>query len=179
VIEPNTYLHGKTRLGANCRVGPNTIIRDSTIGDGCIILSSDLTEATIEENVHIGPYARLRSGAHLARNVFMGNYGEIKNSYIGEGSHIGHFSYIGDSQLGKNVNIGAGTITCNFDGKQKNRTVIGDDVFIGSDTMLIAPVTIGSGARTGAGTVVNKDVPPHSLAVGSPARIIRKLTAGQ
>lgn len=179
VIESNTHLHGKTRIGANCRVGPNTIIRDSIIGDDCIILSSDLTEATVEENVRMGPYARLRPGAHLACNVVMGNYGEVKNAYIGEGSHIGHFSYIGDSQLGKHVNIGAGTITCNFDGAQKNRTVIGDDVFIGSDTMLIAPVTIGARARTGAGAVVNKDVPPDSLAVGSPARVIRKLADGK
>ena len=175
VIEPNTHLHGKTRIGANCRIGPNTIIRDSTIGDDCTILASDLTEATVEENVRMGPFVRLRPDAHLARNVVMGNYGEVKNSYIGEGSHIGHFSYIGDSQLGKHVNIGAGTITCNYDGKQKYRTVIGDDAFIGSDTMLIAPVTIGARARTGAGAVVNKDVPPDSLAVGSPARVIRKM----
>ncbi|MBI5035033.1 MAG: bifunctional UDP-N-acetylglucosamine diphosphorylase/glucosamine-1-phosphate N-acetyltransferase GlmU [Chloroflexi bacterium] len=175
VIEPNTHLQGKTRIGANCRIGPNTIIRDSTIGDDCTILSSHLTEAIVEENVRMGPFVRLRPGAHLARDVVMGNYGEVKNSYIGEGSHIGHFSYIGDSELGKRVNIGAGTITCNYDGKQKNRTVMGDDVFIGSDTMLIAPVTIGARSRTGAGAVVNKDVPPDSLAVGSPARVIRKI----
>lgn len=179
IIEPNTHLRGKTRIGSNCRIGPNTIMRDSTIGDNCTILSSDLSEATLEENVRIGPSVRLRSGAHLARNVYMGNYGEVKNSYIGEGSLIGHFSYIGDSQLGKRVNIGAGTITCNFDGKQKNRTVIGDDAFIGSDTMLVAPVTIGARARTGAGAVVNKDVPPDSLAVGSPARVVRKLADGK
>jgi bifunctional UDP-N-acetylglucosamine pyrophosphorylase / glucosamine-1-phosphate N-acetyltransferase len=100
----------------------------------------------------------------------------VKNSYVGERSHIGHFSYIGDAELGKHVNIGAGTITCNYDGKKKNRTVIGDDAFIGSDTMLIAPVTIGARARTGAGAVVNKDIPSDSLAVGMPARVIRKLT---
>lgn len=179
IIEPNTHLHGSTRIGENCRIGPNTIIRDSTIGDSCTILSSDLTEAIVEENVRMGPYARLRSGAHLARNVYMGNYGEVKNSYIGEGSHIGHFSYIGDTHMGKRVNIGAGTITCNFDGKQKNRTIIGDNAFIGSDTMLIAPVTIGARARTGAGAVVNRDVPADSLAVGAPARVIRRVANSQ
>lgn len=174
IIEPNTHLRGKTRLGENCRIGPNTIIRDSTIGDNCVILSSDLTDATLEEHVRIGPSARLRAGAHLARNVYMGNYGEVKNSYIGEGTLIGHFSYIGDTQMGKRVNVGAGAITCNFDGTRKNRTVIGDDVFIGSDTMLVAPVTLGDRARTGAGSVVNKDVPADALAVGAPARVIRK-----
>jgi bifunctional UDP-N-acetylglucosamine pyrophosphorylase/glucosamine-1-phosphate N-acetyltransferase len=125
--------------------------------------------------VRIGPFARLRPGTHIARAVRIGNFGEVKNSYVGEKSHIGHFSYIGDAELGKQVNIGAGTITCNYDGKQKNRTVIGDDVFIGSDTMLIAPVTIGARARTGAGAVVNKNIPADSLAVGVPARVIRKL----
>ncbi len=178
VIEPNTHLRGKTKIGADCRVGPNTIIRDSQIGDGCEIVSSDITQAIVEERVQIGPFARLRPGAHLARGVRIGNYGEVKNSYIGEESHIGHFSYIGDTQMGKRVNIGAGTITCNFDGKRKNQTVIGDDVFIGSDTMLVAPVKIGDRARTGAGSVVTKDVPPDSLAVGQPARVIRKLANG-
>lgn len=175
IIEPNTHVRGKTKIGVNCQIGPNTVIRDSQIGDECTILASDLTDAIVEEGVQIGPFARLRPGAHLASGVKVGNYGEIKNSFIGEGSHIGHFSYIGDTQMGKRVNIGAGTVTCNFDGKQKSQTVIGDDVFIGSDTMLVAPVTIGDRARTGAGSVVTKNVPPDSLAVGQPARVIRKI----
>jgi bifunctional UDP-N-acetylglucosamine pyrophosphorylase/glucosamine-1-phosphate N-acetyltransferase len=175
VIEPNTHLRGKTRIGANCRIGPNTIIRDSEVGDECIILASDITESRIADHVRIGPFARIRAGTVLARAVYIGNFGEVKNSSVGEGTHIGHFSYIGDAELGARVNIGAGTITCNYDGKRKHRTVIHDDVFIGSDTMLIAPVTIGARARTGAGAVVNKDVPPDSLAVGVPARVIRKL----
>ncbi len=175
VIEPNTHLRGKTRIGANCRIGPNAIIRDSQIGDACEIVASDITGAVVEERVQIGPFARLRAGSHIARQVRIGNFGEVKNSYVGERSHIGHFSYIGDAELGKHVNIGAGTITCNYDGMQKNRTVIGDDAFIGSDTLLIAPVTIGARARTGAGAVVNKNVPPDSLAVGVPARVIRRL----
>ncbi len=180
VIEPNTHLKGKTRIGADCRIGPGAIIRDSQIGDDCEIISSDVTQATVEAHVSIGPFARLRAGAHLARNVKMGNFGEVKNSYVGEGSQIGHFSYIGDAQVGARVNIGAGTITCNFDGKtrKKYRTVIGDDAFIGSDTLLRAPVTIGARAVTGAGAVVTKDVPPDSLAVGMPARVIQKLAGG-
>ena len=173
-IEPNTHLRGKTKIGTDCRIGANTVICDSKIGDHCEILSSDIAGAIVEENVKMGPFARLRSGAHLARGVKMGNFGEVKNSYVGEESHIGHFSYIGDSHMGKRVNIGAGTVTCNFDGKQKNQTIIGDDVFIGSDTMLVAPITIGDRARTGAGSVVTKDVPPDSLAVGAPARVIRR-----
>jgi bifunctional UDP-N-acetylglucosamine pyrophosphorylase/glucosamine-1-phosphate N-acetyltransferase len=176
IIEPNTYLRGKTKIGARCRIGPNTIVRDSQIGDECEIVSSDITQAIVQDHVQMGPFARLRPGAHLACKVRIGNYAEIKNSYIGEESHIGHFSYIGDTQMGKRVNIGAGTITCNYDGKRKHRTVIGDDVFIGSDTMLVAPVTIGDRARTGAGSVVTKDVPPDSLAVGQPARVIRRMS---
>ncbi len=176
VIEPNTHLRGKTRIGANCRIGPNTMIRDSEVGDECIILASDITESRIADHVRIGPFARIRAGTVLARAVYIGNFGEVKNSSVGEGTHIGHFSYVGDAELGARVNIGAGTITCNYDGKRKHRTIIHDDVFVGSDTMLIAPVTIGARARTGAGAVVNKDVPPDSLAVGVPARVIRKLT---
>ena len=123
----------------------------------------------------MGPYAHLRKGAHLAQGVHMGNFGEVKNSYLGPGTKMGHFSYIGDANIGADVNIGAGTITCNFDGEKKNHTEIGAEVFIGSDTMLVAPVKLGEGARTGAGAVVTKDVPPYTLAVGVPARAIRKL----
>ncbi len=175
VIEPNTHLRGKTRIGANCRIGPNAIIRDSQIGDDCVVLASDIAESVIAAGVRIGPFARLRAGTHLASQVYIGNFSEVKNSFVGEGTHIGHFSYIGDAELGARVNIGAGTITCNYDGTRKHRTRIGDDVFIGSDTMLIAPVTIGARARTGAGAVVNKDLPPNSLAVGVPARVVRQL----
>ncbi len=174
IIEPNTHLRGKTRIGANCRLGPNTIIRDSQVGDECVILASDITESRLAERVRIGPFARLRAGSVIAREVYIGNFGEVKNSSVGEGTHIGHFSYVGDAELGARVNIGAGTITCNFDGKNKHRTTIEDDAFIGSDTMLVAPVRVGARARTGAGSVVNKDVPPDSLAVGVPARVIRR-----
>jgi bifunctional UDP-N-acetylglucosamine pyrophosphorylase/glucosamine-1-phosphate N-acetyltransferase len=172
---PNTYLQGNTSIGEDCTIGPNAIIRDTQIGNGCRVLASVLERAVVEDRVDIGPFAHLRKGAHLAEDVHMGNFGEIKNSYLGPGSKMGHFSYIGDATIGENVNIGAGTITCNFDGKQKHHTDIGANVFIGSDTMLVAPVKIGEGARTGAGAVVTKNLPDYTLAVGMPARAIRKL----
>jgi bifunctional UDP-N-acetylglucosamine pyrophosphorylase/glucosamine-1-phosphate N-acetyltransferase len=172
---PNTYLQGNTSVGEDCSIGPNAILRDTQVGNGCRVLASVLERAVVEDRVDIGPFGHLRKGAHLAEGVHMGNFGEIKNSYLGPGSKMGHFSYIGDATIGSNVNIGAGTITCNFDGKQKHHTDIGADVFIGSDTMLVAPVKIGEGARTGAGAVVTKDLPDYTLAVGVPARAIRKL----
>jgi bifunctional UDP-N-acetylglucosamine pyrophosphorylase / glucosamine-1-phosphate N-acetyltransferase len=175
VVWPNTYLHGDTSIGEDCTIGPNAIIRDTQIGNNCCILASVLERAVVEDRVDIGPFGHLRKGAHLGEDVHMGNFGEVKNSYLGPGSKMGHFSYIGDATIGTNVNIGAGTITCNFDGKQKHHTDIGSDVFIGSDTMLVAPVKIGEGARTGAGAVVTKNLPDYTLAVGMPARAIRKL----
>lgn len=174
VIWPNTYLHGSTDVGENCVIGPNSIIRDTTIGNHCQVLFSVLESAVLEEDVDVGPFARLRKGAHLAQGVHVGNFGEIKNSYLGPGTKMGHFSYIGDANIGPGVNIGAGVITANFDGVQKHPTEIGAGAFIGSDTMLIAPVRVGEGAHTGAGAVVTKDVPPHTIAVGMPARAIRK-----
>lgn len=174
-VEPGTHLKGQTRIGADCRIGPNTIIRDSQTGDRCEIVSSMLEGTVLESDVHVGPFAHLRPDAYIAKTAYIGNYAEIKNSRIGEGVHVGHFSYIGDSEVGARTNIGAGTITCNYDGEKKNRTTIGEDAFIGSDTMLIAPVKVGDRARTGAGSVVNKDVPSDSLAVGAPARIIKRL----
>jgi bifunctional UDP-N-acetylglucosamine pyrophosphorylase/glucosamine-1-phosphate N-acetyltransferase len=178
VILPNTHLLGHTRVGEGCRLGPNSLIRDTEIGDDCVVFSSVVEEAVLEDQVDVGPYGHLRRGAHLARGAHMGNFGEVKNAYLGPGTKMGHFSYIGDATIGPEVNIGAGTITCNYDGVRKNHTEIGAGAFIGSDTMLVAPVEIGEGARTGAGAVVTKNVPPRSLAVGVPARAIRKLKEG-
>jgi bifunctional UDP-N-acetylglucosamine pyrophosphorylase/glucosamine-1-phosphate N-acetyltransferase len=175
VIWPNTYLQGETEIGTGCSLGPNAIIRDTKIGDRCKVLLSVLETAVLEDEVDVGPFGHLRRGTHLAQGVHMGNFGEVKNSYLGPGTKMGHFSYLGDATIGSNVNIGAGTITCNFDGEQKHHTEIGADAFIGSDTMLVAPLTIGTGARTGAGSVVTKDVPADTLAVGIPARVIRKI----
>jgi bifunctional UDP-N-acetylglucosamine pyrophosphorylase/glucosamine-1-phosphate N-acetyltransferase len=174
-IWPNTILEGDTHIGAECTLGPNTVVRDSRIGDHCRVEASFVEHAVLEHHVDIGPFAHLRKGAHLAEGAHMGNFGEIKNSTLGPGSKMGHFSYLGDATVGANVNIGAGTITCNYDGVKKNHTEIADDVFIGSDTMLVAPLKIGAGARTGAGAVVTKDVPAGTLVVGMPARAIRKV----
>jgi bifunctional UDP-N-acetylglucosamine pyrophosphorylase/glucosamine-1-phosphate N-acetyltransferase len=175
VVLPNTHLAGRTRAGAECVLGPNTIIRDTFIGDRCRVECSVLEGAVLAEEVSVGPFAHLRPGARLERGVHMGNFGEVKNATLGPGVKMGHFSYVGDATLGAGANIGAGTITCNYDGVRKHHTVIGEGAFIGSDTMLVAPVTVGANARTGAGAVVTKDVPPDTLAVGLPARAIRKL----
>ena len=175
VIWPNTHLRGRTVIGEGCVIGPNTIAEDTIVGDCCEILASVMEGAVVEDNAGIGPFAHLRKGAHLCKGVHMGNFGEVKDSTLGPGTKMGHFSYIGNATIGPDVNIGAGTITCNYDGVHKNQTEIGEGAFIGSDTMLVAPVKIGAHARTGAGAVVTKDVEPHMLAVGVPARSIRKL----
>lgn len=170
---PGTHLQGMTVIGESCTIGPGTIIRDSRVADGCKIQNSVLEGAVLEEGVDVGPFSHLREGAHLARGVHVGNFGEIKNSYLGQGTKMGHFSYLGDAQLGREVNVGAGTITCNYDGRQKHQTVVGDQVFLGSDTMLVAPVELGKGSRTGAGSVVTRDIGPEKLALGVPAREIK------
>ena len=175
VIWPNTYLRGRTVIGEDCVIGPNTIADDTIIGAHCEILAAVMERAIVEDHVSIGPFARLRKGAHLCKGVHMGNFGEVKDSTLGSGTKMGHFSYIGNATIGENVNIGAGTITCNYDGVHKNPTEIGENAFIGSDTMLVAPVKIGARARTGAGAVVTKDVEADTLVVGVPARPIRKL----
>jgi bifunctional UDP-N-acetylglucosamine pyrophosphorylase / glucosamine-1-phosphate N-acetyltransferase len=172
VIFPGTMITGKTHIGSACRIGPGTTIDESLLGNGCIVRNSVLEGSTLEDGVSIGPFSHCRPGAYLARDVRMGNFGEVKNSYIGAGTDMHHFSYVGDATLGERVNIGAGTITCNYDGVKKNHTTIGDDAFIGSDTMLIAPVTVGEHAKTGAGSVVNRDVPPGAVVVGVPARVL-------
>lgn len=174
-IMPNTYLHGTTIIGERNVIGPNTIMRNTSVGNGCKILASVLESAVLEDDVDMGPFARLRKGAHLKSHVHMGNFGEVKDSTLHEGVKMGHFSYIGNTIIGARTNIGAGTITCNYDGEKKNATEIGEDAFIGSDTMLVAPLKLGDGARTGAGAVVTKNVPEDTLVVGMPARAIRKV----
>ena len=174
-ILPNTYIHGKTEIGEGNVIGPNSIIRDTKIGNHCKILASVLEGAVLEDDVDMGPFARLRKGAHLKSHVHMGNFGEVKDSTLHEGVKMGHFSYIGNANIGRNTNIGAGTITCNYDGEKKHPTEIGEDAFIGSDTMLVAPIKLGDGARTGAGAIVTKNVPEDTLVVGMPARAIRKV----
>ena len=175
VILPNTMLMGGTTVGENCEIGPNSVIRNSTVGNSCRVTSSALEEATMEDHTDIGPFSHLRPGAYLESGVHIGNYVEVKESRFKAGAVMGHFGYAGDATIGERVNIGAGMITCNYDGKEKHRTVVEDDAFIGCDTMLVAPVTVGEGSITGAGAVVTKDVPPARLAVGVPATIRRNL----
>ena len=171
VIERGTILEGKTRIGAGSRIGPYSIVRDSTVGERCRVEASVIEAATLEDEVRIGPFSHLRPGAYLERGVEMGNFGEVKNARLGSGTKMHHFSYVGDAGVGKRVNIGAGTITLNYDGANKNRTEIGDDAFIGSDTLLRAPVRVGNDAATGAGAVVTKDVPDGMIGIGMPARM--------
>ena len=172
VVLPNTMLSGETVIGEDCEVGPNSVVRDTLIGDRCRIVASTLEGSRVESDVDIGPYSHLRPGSLIETGAHLGNYVEVKNSRVGADTAAGHFSYLGDADIGVGVNIGAGTITCNYDGVEKHRTVIGDGAFIGSDTMLVAPVTVGDGAATGAGAVVIRDVPEARRAVGVPARLL-------
>jgi len=171
VIEPGTFLRGATSVGTGCVIGPASDVRDSTIGDRCEIRRTVVEESIIEDGVDAGPFSHVRPESYICSGVHLGNYAEVKGSRLGRGTKMGHFSYLGNADVGADVNIGAGAITANFDGVNKHRTVIGDGAFIGVDTMLVAPVTIGAGARTAAGSVVTRDVPAGALAVGAPARV--------
>ena len=171
VIEPNVVLRGATRIGERTRLASGSQIVDSTIGPDCVVWASVIERSTVEDHVTIGPYSHLRPGSHVGRRSEIGNFAEIKNSRLGEHVRQHHNSYLGDADVGADTNVGAGTITANYDGTTKHRTTIGEGVFLGVDTMLRAPVTLGDGSRTGAGAVVTKDVPPGKLAVGVPARI--------
>src|SRR5215217_6930219 len=173
VILPGTLLRGGTRIGTDCMIGPNTDLQDTLVGDGALVEHSVGRGAAIGAGAAVGPYAYLRPGTILGEVSKVGAYCEIKNARVGAKSKVPHLSYIGDAEVGEEVNLGAGTITANYDGKNKHRTTIEDGVFIGINTNLIAPVTIGEDAYVGAGSVVNKDIPPGKLAVGMPARVIR------
>lgn len=177
IIHPQSYLEGETNIGRACVIGPQARLHDAVLGDRVTVEASTIVGSEIGEGSRVGPYSRLRPGSRLGRFVEVGNYAEIKNATIGDYTKVHHMSYIGDAQLGVRVNIGAGTVTCNYDGRRKHVTVIEDEAFIGSDTMLVAPVRIGRGAVTGAGSVVKKDVPPGGVAVGVPARVIKHVSA--
>jgi bifunctional UDP-N-acetylglucosamine pyrophosphorylase/glucosamine-1-phosphate N-acetyltransferase len=176
VIHPPTFLHGDTRIGQGCEIGPGARITDSRIDDGARVLFSVLDQARVGQNATVGPYAYLRPGARLAKDAKVGTFVEVKGSEIGEGSKVPHLSYVGDAIIGRDVNIGAATVTVNYDPetKIKAKTVIHDGAKIGSDTMLIAPVKVGKRAVTGAGSVVTKDVPAETVVVGNPAKPLRK-----
>ena len=165
VIYPSTWLEGRTQIGSNCEIGPNTRLKNVKIGESVTIQFTYGHDCIIDDNVAIGPYVHLRPGTHLKKGVKVGNFMEIKNSIIGEKTKLNHLSYIGDADLGANINIGCGTITVNYDGKNKFRTTIEDRAFIGCNSNLVAPVTIGEGAFIAAGSTITKDVPSEALGV--------------
>jgi bifunctional UDP-N-acetylglucosamine pyrophosphorylase/glucosamine-1-phosphate N-acetyltransferase len=164
VIDVNCVFEGRVELGDGVTIGPNNCLRDMRIGPGTEVLANCvLEESTVGPGCRVGPFARVRPGTVLAEGAHIGNFVEIKKSEIGAGSKVNHLSYVGDTTLGSKVNIGAGTITCNYDGANKHRTVIGDNAFIGSNTALVAPVAVGDGATIGAGSVITKDAPAGEL----------------
>jgi bifunctional UDP-N-acetylglucosamine pyrophosphorylase/glucosamine-1-phosphate N-acetyltransferase len=169
IIDANVVIEGRVIIGSYCVIGPNTFLRNVVLGDNIEVKANCYIEdAEISEHCVIGPFARIRPGTSIAANAQIGNFIEIKNSRIGTGTKIHHVGYIGDSDIGQHVNIGAGTITCNYDGINKHKTIIGDHAFIGSNSELVAPVSIGEGAVIGAGSTIRHDAPAHQLTVSSP-----------
>ena len=170
-LEPNVILRGRTTVGTGSVIGPGSELIDSTVGERATVWASVVESSVIEDEATVGPFSHLRAGTVIGRGAQVGNYAELKNTHLGAGSKQHHASYLGDATVGEGVNVGAGTITANYDGTRKQPTTVGDGAFLGVDTMLIAPIEVGEGARTGAGAVVTRDVPPGKLAVGVPARI--------
>lgn len=173
IIKPNSHIYGNSSIGENCIIGPTTQIYGSKIGNNTSINSSLIKDSTISNYVEIGPSSHIRDNSIINDHAKIGTNAEIKNTIIGAGTKSGHFSYLGDAKIGQNVNIGAGTITCNYDGENKHETIIGDDSFIGSDSLLIAPINIGKKVITGAGSVVNKNIPDNSKAIGFPVKVVK------
>lgn len=171
IILPNTTLLGSTEIGEDCVIGPNVEIRDCVIGNKCEIKFSVLEEATLEDSVVVGPFARIRPGTYLKSSARIGNFVEIKKSVVGRRTKINHLSYVGDAEVGEDTNIGAGTITCNYDGYNKNLTTIGNRVFIGSDTILVAPVELEDDSFTAAGSVITEKVPKYALGIGRAMQV--------
>jgi bifunctional UDP-N-acetylglucosamine pyrophosphorylase/glucosamine-1-phosphate N-acetyltransferase len=176
-ILPYTMLEGQTVIGAECRIGPQSNLTNVTLGDRVVVRSSTISHSAVASDSDVGPYAHLRGGTSVADHVHIGNYAELKNAEVEPHVKVGHFSYLGDVHVGHHTNIGAGTVTCNYDGERKHHTEIGPHVFVGSDSMLVAPLTIGAGAMIGAGAVVTKDVEAEMKVVGVPARPIGRRTA--
>lgn len=165
VILPGSILRGRTVIGRNCTIGPNAMVRDCTVGDETEINASQANESTIGSRTHVGPFAYIRPGCAIGDDIKVGDFVEVKNSIIGDGTKIAHLTYVGDSDVGKKVNFGCGTVTTNYDGFKKYRCTIGDGVFLGCNTNLVAPVTVGDGSYTAAGSTITEEVPPDALAV--------------
>ncbi|MCL4408193.1 MAG: bifunctional UDP-N-acetylglucosamine diphosphorylase/glucosamine-1-phosphate N-acetyltransferase GlmU [Thermotogae bacterium] len=166
VLKPFTFIYGKSRISSNASIGPATTIVDCTVGNNTFVIRSDCSGSVIGNNCSIGPFSRLRPGTFIEDNVKIGNYVEVKNSHLSKGVKSQHLTYLGDATIGEDTNIGAGTITCNYDGIRKNKTFIGKNVFVGSNTALVAPVKVGDGALIGAGSTITDDVPAYALALG-------------
>ncbi len=173
IIYPFTMIFAGTQIGADCIVGPSSQFFAAELEDGVEVCSSRIEQSVVRAGAKIGPFSRLRAGCDIGPGAMVGNYSELKNTRVGANSQVHHVGYLGDTTLGEGVNIGAGTITCNFDGKRKHPTHIGDKAFIGSGNLLVAPVEIGDRALTGAGAVVTHDVPAGKVAFGVPARVVR------
>lgn len=174
VILPGTIIKGRCRIGCGCVIGPNSLLENVTVGDGCRLNNVQAYDSVLESDVKIGPFVHIRPGTHLARGVKIGDFVEVKNSNIGEKTAIAHLTYVGDSDVGKGVNFGCGCVTANYDGIEKFRTKIGDYAFLGCNTNLIAPVEIGENAATGAGSTITKNVPANGLAVERAETVIKE-----
>ncbi len=174
VIYPNTTIGRLSEVGQRCIIGPNARLSNAKLGDDVHVRESVVIDSVLGSDIHVGPFAHLRNNARIDDGVHIGNFVEIKNSHLASGVKAGHLTYLGDAEIGEDTNVGAGTITCNYDGVRKNKTTIGRNAFIGSNTSLVAPVTIGDEALTGASSVVTKDVPPGERVAGNPARPLPK-----
>jgi bifunctional UDP-N-acetylglucosamine pyrophosphorylase/glucosamine-1-phosphate N-acetyltransferase len=174
IIHPGCTIGGATVIGEDACIGPHVRLRNATLGAAVRVSESVITDSVVGDRTTVGPFAHLRGGNRIGDDVRIGNFVELKKSTLDNGTKAGHLAYVGDAVIGKGVNIGAGVITCNYDGVRKHTTTIGDDAFIGTNNSLVAPVTIGAGAQTGAGTVVIRDVPPGDKVVGVPGRSILK-----
>ncbi|MCI2106607.1 MAG: UDP-N-acetylglucosamine diphosphorylase [Intestinimonas sp.] len=170
---PGTILCGRTQIGAGCEIGPNSKIRNCRVGDRVTVNASQLNESTVESDTTVGPFAYIRPNCHIGQSVKVGDFVELKNSTIGDGTKISHLTYVGDSDVGSHVNFGCGTVTVNYDGTAKYRTTIGDHAFIGCNTNLVAPVKVGDGAYTAAGSTITDDVPGDSLAIARSAQTVK------
>ena len=179
VILPGTILRGETVIGTGCELGPNTMIRDCTLADHVVVNASQLNESTVDAGARIGPFAYIRPNCHVGANVKVGDFVTLKNASVGEDTKISHLTYVGDADVGCRVDLGCGTVTVNYDGVGKYRTAIGDDAFIGCNTNLVAPVRVGDGAYTAAGSTITDDVPADSLAIARPRQTVKKQWAAR
>ena len=175
VIEPYVQLLGKTKIGTACRIRSHCVIRDTEIADGVNVLPGCIMDdSRVSASAIVGPYSRLRPGSEIGEGAHVGNFVETKKVKLGKGSKANHLTYLGDAEIGAGVNIGAGTITCNYDGVAKHKTIIGDSVFVGSDSTLVAPVRLGNGSYVGAGSCITDDVPDDALAIGRARQITKE-----